>query len=362
MDSAPGVEVQPPGTTARCGNGVLEAGELCDGNCPTACASSGCAKLILGGSAATCNAICVESGAVTACVPRDGCCPVGCNGGSDSDCAQICGPADGVCPSGCNPGQDTDCKRTGGATCAAGSECASGYCVDTRCCTQGCGQCQSCTGAGGTCVEIPQGHTDDFPATACNGDFFCDGSGGCRPRCNHPGELMCSSPSGATGCGRSDWGFEESAAPEGVSLEVDEPTLAATPLVVTTARANSGQRSITTTIPRDATLGVAVDLCPGTFTQAPVQNRNATAYYYVDRPGPASSGAFVRIKVAGYDSAGRYGVLENRSSAPAIGRWTKISINFQDTGFRGQGIAVDMYTGSDPDAQTQLYVDDVRVE
>jgi hypothetical protein len=361
-DAAPAADVRPPGTTARCGNGVLEPGELCDGNCPTTCARTGCAQLILGGAAASCNAICVESGAVTACVSRDGCCPRECNGGNDGDCAQTCGPADGVCPSGCNPGQDADCKRPGGAACAASSECVSGYCIDGFCCTQGCGACQSCTGGGGTCVDIPRGRTDDFPANACSGEFLCDGSGNCRPRCNRPGDLMCSSPSGATGCGRSDWGFEEPAVPAGVSLEVETPSLAGTALLVTNARSNSGERSVTTTIPRDAVLGVGVNLCPDTFTQAPVRNRNASAYYYLDRFGPVGSLAYLRIKASGYDSTGNYNVLENRMSTPVIGRWTKISVNFQEAGFRGQRIAVDLYTGPDPDAETHLYVDDVRVE
>ena len=150
--------------------------------------------------------------------------------------------------------------------------------------------------------------------------------------------------------------------PEGVSLEVETPGLAGTALVVTNARSNSGERSVTTTIPRDAVLGVGVTLCPGTSTQAPVPNRNASAYYYLDRFGPVGSSAYLRIKASGYDSTGSYNVLENRTSTPVIGQWTKISVNFRDSGFRGQRIAVDLYTGPDPDAETHLYVDDVRVE
>jgi hypothetical protein len=363
VDAASGPEVGSPAPpSARCGNGVVDVGELCDGNCPTSCPRGGCSPLTLLGKASTCDAVCVELGSVSACMPGDGCCPPACNAGNDGDCSQQCGPADGVCPGGCNPGQDADCKRSGGAACQASGECASGYCIDGACCTQGCGACQSCTGAGGTCVQIAQGRTDDFPANACSGDFACDGTGNCRARCDRPGDLMCTNPAGATGCGRFEWGFEEPALPEGASLAVDDPGLAATPLLVTTTRANSGERSVTTTVPRDAVLGVGVSPCVGSLTQTSLANRNATAYYYLDRSGPVGPLAYVRIKAWGYDSAGSPGEVENRTLAPPVGRWTKTSVNFQVYGTRAGRIELELYTGTEPDAETHLYVDDVRVE
>ncbi|HEY4184052.1 MAG TPA: hypothetical protein VGP07_03245 [Polyangia bacterium] len=74
-----------------CGNGMLDAGETCDGNCATTCPAMGCQLRTLTGSAATCNAQCVNGAMQTACVNKDGCCPTGCNTSNDSDCVAGCG-------------------------------------------------------------------------------------------------------------------------------------------------------------------------------------------------------------------------------------------------------------------------------
>jgi len=72
--------------TGSCNNGVVDVGETCDGNCPTACAASGdaCAPNTLVGDAALCTAACMPS-TITACATGDGCCPAGCEG-MDADC------------------------------------------------------------------------------------------------------------------------------------------------------------------------------------------------------------------------------------------------------------------------------------
>lgn len=95
-----------PQTTAvsECGNGVREGQELCDGaDCPTACVSAVCVRAELQGSAATCNAQCITT-EISACASGDGCCPSGCNYGTDTDCSQSCG--DGVVSGAetCEPG------------------------------------------------------------------------------------------------------------------------------------------------------------------------------------------------------------------------------------------------------------------
>ena len=74
--------------TAVCNNGTLDAGEICDGNCPTSCAAptDTCSTVKLVGSAATCNAICEETIVISACKDDDGCCGEGCNMDTDSDC------------------------------------------------------------------------------------------------------------------------------------------------------------------------------------------------------------------------------------------------------------------------------------
>lgn len=98
-----------------CGNGVIDEGETCDGNCPVAgecnIADMGnrCVQLIYNGSPTTCSAECllIEE---TRCTSGDGCCPEGCSFEQDDDCepgsSPVCGNGvvedgelcDGDCP------------------------------------------------------------------------------------------------------------------------------------------------------------------------------------------------------------------------------------------------------------------------
>jgi hypothetical protein len=102
-----------------CGNGVVEAGEACDGDCPAACPDDGdaCTSEALAGSAATCDAVC-EAQPVTACAEGDGCCPAGCGIADDIDC----GGCDVIVPDGAptisagllaSPQPGTVCVRPG---------------------------------------------------------------------------------------------------------------------------------------------------------------------------------------------------------------------------------------------------------
>ena len=99
----------------RCGDGELDRGELCDGDCPESRQScpppppEACARLRYVGSAQTCDAQC-EYYEESSCVDDDGCCPSSCDGSNDNDCDQpggMCG--DGVL----DPGElcDGDCPE-----------------------------------------------------------------------------------------------------------------------------------------------------------------------------------------------------------------------------------------------------------
>lgn len=95
--------------TASCNNGVIDPGETCDppGTCPTSCTPStdACAPVMLVGDAATCTAACATQ-PITACVAGDGCCPMGCDTTTDSDCAAgAAGGADNNVMGGCSSGQ-----------------------------------------------------------------------------------------------------------------------------------------------------------------------------------------------------------------------------------------------------------------
>jgi hypothetical protein len=87
-----------PSASPTCNNGVVDVGETCDppGSCPATCAASAdaCMPNVLVGSAAGCTAACVVQ-PVTACVAGDGCCPMGCDATTDSDCDAAAGPSGG---------------------------------------------------------------------------------------------------------------------------------------------------------------------------------------------------------------------------------------------------------------------------
>ena len=73
---------------SNCGNGRLDPGETCDGDCPVTCNDGDpCTEDVLNGSAADCTAACVYL-PLTACNDGDGCCPDGCTANDDDDCIQ----------------------------------------------------------------------------------------------------------------------------------------------------------------------------------------------------------------------------------------------------------------------------------
>lgn len=78
--------------TSRCGNGIVEPGEVCDplASCVQGCPMQGCTKLELR-NPGTCTAHCVPAGNETMCRHDDGCCPAGCTAANDRDCSIVCG-------------------------------------------------------------------------------------------------------------------------------------------------------------------------------------------------------------------------------------------------------------------------------
>ncbi len=123
--------------TPVCGNSVVEATELCDGDCPTladcddvdACTADG-----LTGDASDCDAQC-QNTPITACVDGDGCCAPSCDITNDNDCAAVCGNSVVDGPESCDDGNTADgdgcsatCTVETGWICADGG--ASGCCRD----------------------------------------------------------------------------------------------------------------------------------------------------------------------------------------------------------------------------------------
>ena len=163
----------------KCGNAVLEKGEVCDGNCPTACPQMGCQLRTLAGSASACSAQCVNGALQTVCVTGDGCCPNGCNANTDADCSVKCGNGiletgelcDGNCPTAC-PQMACQLRTLTGAASTCNAACVNGatqtVCVNgDSCCPKGCNanndsDCKPACGNG----AVEAGETCD-PLTTC---------------------------------------------------------------------------------------------------------------------------------------------------------------------------------------------------
>ena len=72
-----------------CGDGMIEAPETCDGDCPTSCDDGdACTQDTLVGDASMCTAACLHP-PVACSMVADGCCPAACTGADDADCAAI---------------------------------------------------------------------------------------------------------------------------------------------------------------------------------------------------------------------------------------------------------------------------------
>jgi hypothetical protein len=95
--------------------------------------------------------------------------------------------------------------------------------------------------------------------------------------------------------------------------------------------------------------------------QAAVPSQTASAFYYIDRSTPLGDGAYLRIAVAGYDSANIYGEHEKRTSSPPLRQWTPIAVDLLAIGAKASTIKVELDTGAGSGPVTPLYVDDVRL-
>jgi hypothetical protein len=205
----------PPGCTAAndnncsaaCGDGVLQTPEVCDGNCPTACPALGCQLRTLSGTAATCDARCVQSGTITRCASNDGCCPAGCNAANDNDCTPTCGNGvlegsevcDGNCPTSC-PANRCQTRTLSGSAATCNAKCVDGPVTATCANGDGCCPASGCNAnndndCGATCgngviegTEVCDGNCPTAcPAQGCN--LFTLSGTGCSARCAAAGTI-----------------------------------------------------------------------------------------------------------------------------------------------------------------------------
>lgn len=228
QDAGGGIGVGP-----ECGNGIIEPGEICDGNCPDSCdTSNACIVGTLIGK--QCSRSCKQD-KITSCMSGDGCCPAGCDHASDTDCSKSCGDGevqdpetcdgdcpescddsdactvdmmtgaaaqcsvtcsheptkaskvgDGCCPAGANASTDPDCPHkcgdgvvTGGEVCeASGAKKCPASCDDSDLCTT-----DSASGSAGEC-SLRCSHTKIPTGGSCGDGLRCDAAGECvAPMC-----------------------------------------------------------------------------------------------------------------------------------------------------------------------------------
>ena len=203
-----------------CGDGALDPGEICDGDCPIEWAcddGDSCTTETFTGNPDTCDAVC-EHQRIFQCVPNDGCCPSVACVGLDNDCV----PAEGEeCITGQSVTQECGFNGNGthGRNCVDGAWEEWGPCEDTDVCTNGGTQAGSTpcgSNSDGTliqeCVEGQWVDKDAVEVANCDGDM-----GDCTNG---------TTGTGTTPCGLNDEGFLRQECVEGQWVDKDAADVA----------------------------------------------------------------------------------------------------------------------------------------
>lgn len=231
-----------------CGNGVVDDGEICDGNCPESSSvcppppADACTISVYSGSPETCDATC-EFLQETRCTGDDGCCPEGCTFEEDSDCSEPppnCGngiiddeeTCDGDCPetiTDCMPSTACELTELQGDADMCTSECVLTVidtCIsDDGCCPQGCtfNEDSDCEPPEPVCgngiIEGNEACDGDCPMTeadcddqnACTNDLIAGDASMCTAMCGSTPVTACSSGDGCCpqGCEGMDSDCDE---------------------------------------------------------------------------------------------------------------------------------------------------------
>jgi hypothetical protein len=179
------------GPEPKCGNGIREGKELCDGtDCISSCEiANSCLTAALIGAAATCDAQCGEVKEITECKSGDGCCARGCTHAEDTDCSKSCGDGVVEAPELCEP---TSSDRPCPTSCDDGDPCSSDTLTGTS------EQCSAtCSHApitraikGDSCCPAHANANDDSDCSPQCGNGVREGSETCDGR-DCPTEASC---------------------------------------------------------------------------------------------------------------------------------------------------------------------------
>ncbi|HVZ72294.1 MAG TPA: PA14 domain-containing protein [Polyangia bacterium] len=171
------------------GPGQCSTDGVCDGqgNCETYAQGTVCKPALCDLAIVTPASRCDDKGTCVTPTKKESCSPFNCSGVTQM-CLTSC--EDSLSCVGANQCVNNTCgAKAFGTTCQAGTECASGFCVDGVCCTSDCtGGCRSCNikDSVGICTAIPAGvapkdaSCPTMDASTCQQDGTCDGAGACR--------------------------------------------------------------------------------------------------------------------------------------------------------------------------------------
>lgn len=176
-----GVAGQCGPALAACGNGIIDAGEQCDG---ANLSGQSCSTLGYAGGTLSCNPMCAFNvGACTA--------PIVCGNGL-LEAGESCDDGNATngdgCSSTCQVEQGFICSGTpsvcilslaNGNVCSSNSQCQSSFCVDGYCSNSACSAtcfAANLPGSLGVCTAIPSGQSD---SGVCSGTQACNGAGAC---------------------------------------------------------------------------------------------------------------------------------------------------------------------------------------
>jgi hypothetical protein len=190
----------------RCGDGRVDSGETCDGDCQASCDDSDpCTTDRITGSAAACNVVCLNA-AITTAVNGDHCCPRGANAATDNDCSTTCGDGvvtggetcDGNCPTSCDDGISCTSDKMIGSSAQCTAACThtsiTAVAGGDGCCPRGsnANSDSDCAAVCGNGVKEPGESCDgDCPVSCDDGDSCTQdvlvGGHTCNASCTHSG-------------------------------------------------------------------------------------------------------------------------------------------------------------------------------